>query len=337
MTDIALPALHSDDSLGFLAALGVMELLSNVEGLEVGLGWRGLGGEAVLRSTLDDADAVADRLRDVALRMRDEGKLVPASRSLIPPRLTPAERRARKAAGIDEKNDPLRGTPAMVADRLKAAAVLERDGDRASARWMAGLLTMLAVDRVGTGLMTPLYAPAGQQVLSQLLGDYLAKASEPGLLQEALVGWRRRPDSGANLDYRDLRDGAWSPRGEPENAAVPGAAWLALMAIPLFRQIGTGRRGEVVGWHRDRRAVRARTLVWPVWSAPMSLTAIEVLLAHPDVRGAAGLETTTVQPQRRSDHGRLLAALGVEAVCTASRSPLGNADGPLRSTQVVWP
>jgi CRISPR-associated endonuclease/helicase Cas3 len=325
MTEILLPALHNDDSLGFLAALGTLELLTRaVRGSQVRLGWEGLGGEAILSVDLPDAPAVAERLRSLALQLDAEERLVPADASLIPPRRSQAERNARKAEGIEEKNDPLRGTPAMVRDRLLAVAALERAGDSQTARWAVGLLTMLAVDRAGMAALTPLYAPAGQQVLAQLLAKYLARAGEPGVLAEALVAWRRRPDTGANLDYRDLRDGAWSARGQAENASVPGATWLALMAIPMFRQTGNGRRGEAVSWSRDQKAFRPRNLIWPVWTTPKSIEAIEVLLSHPEV---LALQRDPVR----------LRALGVVAVCAASRASLGNADGPLQATRVVWP
>ncbi|MGH9153934.1 MAG: type I-G CRISPR-associated protein, Cas3-extension family [Acidimicrobiales bacterium] len=324
MNRITLPALRSDDSLGFMAALGALELLVNVEGLDALLGWEGLGGAAVLVVDLPGAEAVAERLRSVAVRLGEEGRLVPGDPSLVPARRSMAERRERKSLGIEEKNDPMRGTPAMVRDRLLAVAALEGAGDGLSPRWAAGLVTMLGLDRTGNCLLTPLYAPAGQQVLGQLLAKYLALAGQPGHLHEALVAWRRRPDSGANLDHRDLRDAAWSARGEPENASVPGATWLALMAAPLFRQTGDGRRGEAVGWARDRRSVRPRTLLWPVWDDPRSLPAVEVLLGHPEVRAT----------ERRP---AALGALGVVAVCEARRTPLGNADGPLQPTAVVWP
>ena len=338
MTRISLPALRSDDSLGYLAALGVLETLASVEGHDARLGWDGLGGSAVLVVDLADPDAVADQLRSVALRMRAQGRLVPADAALVESRRTQAERRARKEEGIEEKNDPMRGSPAVVRDRLLAVAALEREGDSQTARWAAGLLTMLAVDRQGTSLLTPLYAPVGQQVLSQLLGAYLDWATQEGVLREALVGWRRRPDSGANLDHRALRDGAWSARGGAENTAVPGATWLALMATPLFRQVGNGKSGEAVGWHRDRRSVRPRRLIWPVWTEPRNLPGVEVLLAHREVTRMA----EAVLAQRRGAKAAVpkssgLKALGVVALCSAARTPLGNADGPLRSTEVLWP
>lgn len=333
MSDIALTALHSDDSLGVLAALGILELLSTTEGIDARLGWDGLGGAAVLRVDLPDAAAVAERLRSVALRLQADGRLVPADPSLTPPRWTTAERRARKATGIDEMNDPMRGSPAIIRDRLRDVARLEHAGDAATARWAVGLLTMLGVDRAGSALMTPLYAPAGQQVLGQILGHYLAKAAEPGMLEEALVAWRRRPDSGANLDYRDLRDGAFNARGVADNAAVPGATWLALMSIPLFRQSGDGVRGEALSWQRVGRAVRPRKFVWPVWAEPRSLHGVEALLSHPAIRSIVD----TQRDHRGTSEPARLRGLGVVAVCSASRRPLGKADGPLQATQVEWP
>lgn len=326
MNTVALPALRSDDALGFLAALGVLELLTTVEGLDVRLAWEGVGGEARLWVDLPDADAaaVAERLRSIAARLRSEGRLAPADASLVLARVSQTERSARKAAGIEEKNDPMKAPPGVMRDRLLNVADLERGGDRATARWAAGLMTMLAVDRAGMALLTPLYAPVGQQVLAQLLGLYLMQASEGDAMYEALVAWRRRPDAGANLDHRALRDGAWTARGDADNAAVPGATWLALMATPLFRQVGNGRRGEAVGWRRPPRSVRPRQLVWPVWTQPRSLAAVEALLSHPEVRTEAPA-------------GAALSALGVVALCSASRVPLGNADGPLQAAQVFWP
>lgn len=344
-TSMVLPALRSDDPVGVLAALGALEVLSRQECLDVRLGWDALGGAAVLEVDLADVDAVAERLRHVAVGLCESGRAVPCDGDgvLIPARFTPAERSARKAAGIEEKNDPMRASQAVVRDRLRTVAGLERSGDTATPRWASALVTMLGLDRDRNCALTPLYAPAGQQVLGQLFEKYAAMAAEPGSLLDALVAWRRVPDGGANLDYRDLRDAVVSARGDPENATVPGAIWLALMAVPMFRQVGDGHHGEAVGWMPDRRHGRPRTLVWPVWSEPRSPEAVEVLFAHPDVRkAAAGLSVTRDEPlglggRRRDQTDRRLGALGVVAVCRAGRAPLGNADGPLRAARVVWP
>lgn len=342
-TSIVLPALRSHDPLGVLAALGTLDVLSRQERLDVRLGWEGLGGAAVIEVDLPDVDAVAERLRHVAVGLRDSGRAVPCDGGLIPARFTPAERGARKAAGIEEKNDPMRASPAVVRDRMRTVAALEREGDTATPRWASALVTMLGRDRDRNCALTPLYAPAGQQVLGQLFEKYAAMAAKPGSVLDALVAWRRVPDGGANLDYRDLRDAVVSARGDPENATVPGAIWLALMAVPMFRQVGDGNHGEAVGWMPDRRHGRPRNLVWPVWREPRSPEAVEVLLAHPDVRkAAAGIAVMRDEPpavgrKRRDQTARRLGALGVVAVCRAGRAPLGNADGPLRAARVVWP
>ncbi|MGI8683662.1 MAG: type I-G CRISPR-associated protein, Cas3-extension family [Acidimicrobiales bacterium] len=343
VSTIVLPALRSDDALGFLAALGVVELLSRTEQLGARLGWEGVGGAAVLQVDVADADigAVAERFRTVAVGLRDEGRPVPCDAGLIQARVSPAERKVRKAAGIEEKNDPMRAAPVVVRDRLRAVAALELAGDEATPRWASGLVTMLGIDRDGNCILTPLYAPAGQQVLGQLFEKYARLAAEPGALLDALVAWRRVPDTGANLDYRDLRDAVVSARGDAENATVPGAIWLALMASPLFRQVGDGRHSGAVGWAPDRPGGRPRNLVWPVWTGLRSPEAVEVLLAHPDVRDAARPRAGSKEPapdaRRRGRTARHLDALGVIAVCSAGRTPLGNADGPLQAARVVWP
>ncbi|MGH9102546.1 MAG: type I-G CRISPR-associated protein, Cas3-extension family, partial [Acidimicrobiales bacterium] len=176
MTLIPLDALRSDDALGVLAALGTLELLTQAGGLEARLGWDGLGGAALLETDLSDGTSVALRLREVAERIRQAGGLVPASPSLVDRRRSQVEHRARKAEGIEERNDPMRGTREVARDRLLLVAELERDGDGATARWASGLLSMLGVDRAGDAALTPLYAPVGQQVLAQLLEKYLLLA-----------------------------------------------------------------------------------------------------------------------------------------------------------------
>ena len=156
-----------------------------------------------------------------------------------------------------------------------------------------------------------------------------AVAREPGLLREACVLWRRNPrDAGANLDRRAQRDRAVTTTGDPGNAAVTGAEWLALQSVPWFRLGGMRDRPFAWGWAPRGRAGRPRALVWAVWSRTLDPVAIEVLLTHPAVRRAGlGDEVPSSRLER----------LGVLAVLRAERTVLTNSDGPLGPARVMWP
>jgi len=210
--------------------------------------------------------------------------------------------------------------------RLAAEQEKELAGERVAARWWCATVNQLGIEQGDRFCeLTPLYARTGRQTLYQLYHDYLdAVAKRPSLLREALVEWRRVPDdSGANIDSRALRDAVVGGNGKALNAAVPGATWLALMAVPFFPLGGDGVRPFAIGWDTTRPGGRPRTLVWPVWREPLDRAVVEVLVAHPLVRAA------------EDSHG--LEALGVVAVLRASRQRLANSDGPLQPASVVWP
>lgn len=332
MTVIELPALRSDDPVGFLAALGVVELCTSALAMSPRLSWAGLGGHAVLDCGVSHAGELADRLAGVALRWRESGCLVPPEDpEFISPPLSTAQRRERRVTLVGlgaEPLDPMRMSPEQAGVRFVAERARELVGFADGARWLAGLMNQLAAEPNGDRCeLTPLYARTGQQNLYQLYRDYRDKvAKRPLLVRAALSNWERvSGDSGANLDGRALRDGAAMGDGKPDNAAVPGAIWLALQSVPYFPLVGDGTQAGAVGWRTMRRGGRPRRLVWPVWREPLDRAAIEVLLAHP------ALDTPGASPAAGA-----LGALGVVAVCTATRSALGNSDGPLQGVRVVW-
>ena len=334
MTDISLPALRSDDPLGFLAALGVVELSSSALNLATRLRWDGLGGEAILEADVENLDDLAGRLAVVAQDLSGSDRLAPAGDThLIEPPLNDADRKRRaEASGSKGVLDPMRMSREEVLARFAVTQQAELSDDAGTARWTSGLVNQLGQEQNDPRCdLTPLYARTGRQNLHQLYRDYLlAVSGHPSLLREALAGWRRvAGDSGANLDHRALRDAVLATNGKPSNAAVPGATWLALMAVPWFRLSGSGLRPSATGWLSTRPGGRPRALVWPVWRQPLEPEAIEVLLSHPLVGAAA-------RRSLESSDASLLAALGVDAVMWAVRRTLGNSDGPLGPGEVRW-
>lgn len=330
MTAVDLPALRSDDPVGFLAALGVVELCTADLAMTVRLSWTGPAGNAVLDCDASDLVELADRLSGMPRRWKESNLLIPVDDpAFIPAPLSTVERRQRRAAAASsaEPLDPMRMLPEQARTCFASERERELLGLLDGARWLAGLVNQLALEANGDRCeLTPLYARTGQQNLHQLYRDYRDKVvTQPMLIRSALCAWERvRGDSGANLDARAIRDGAAMGDGKADNAAVPGAIWLALMSAPFFPHVGNGGPSEAVGWRTARRVGRPRQLMWPVWQQPLDRAAIEVLLGHPEVARCDG---------RASD---ALRALGVVAVWTATRTPLANSDGPLQGARVVW-
>lgn len=333
MTTLELPALRSDDPLGFLAALGILEVLRSEVGIrddELALGWDGVGGPARLASRFESLDEVVEALGAAAARMRAEDRVVAAPISdLVPRPLSDQERSELEArSGVKVPFDPVRMTRAESIARIRA--VVERATD-ADLRWICAL-----VDQCSTfpgeqvAHVTPLYAPMGRQRMRQMYEMKLtAVAARPELLRHACVMWRRNPrDAGANIDRRAQRDSAVTTSGSPGNAAATGAEWLALQSVPWFRLGGLRNLPLAWGWAAARQGRRPRMLIWPVWSRPLDPVAIEVLLTHPSVRRAGMADEA---PARELVH------LGVLAVLRAERTVLANSDGPLGSARVMWP
>lgn len=333
MSVLTLPALKGDDPLGFLAALGIVELLRSevrVPEHQLGLGWQAIGGSAQVEAPFATVEAMVEALQEAAARMEAEGRPVPASPpDLIPPTLSDKERAEVEAAtGVKPPFDPVRMPRAGCAARLARFEATATDAD---ARWLCGLVDQCSTfPGEFTAHVTPLYAPVGRQRMRQIYEAKLAAvAARPNLLREACLMWRRDPrDAGANLDRRALRDGAVTTDGEPRNAAVTGAEWLALQAVPWFRLGGLRDRPSAWGWIPTRPRGRPRALVWPVWRPVLDPVAIEVVLTHPLVRRAGVAARVQDEALRR---------LGVSAVLRADRTVLTNSDGPLGPARVLWP
>lgn len=331
MTVLACPALRSDDTLGFLAALGVLELCSSTLDGRVRLGWEGLGGAALVDVPFETVEDLAAHLSSVALRMFSADRVLPCAQPGPIRKPDPvAERKARKEAGEATKLDPASLSKEAAVTEFRKMRQVEigdppgGEPDRDSARWLAGLVNQIGPAKGGFQPLTPLYGPSGNMSLYQLYRRHLdAVAKAPQLIVEALIRWRRMPDeTGANLDTRALRDSAVTSTGKATNAAVMGATWLALMSVPLFRLVSE-RRSVAIGWE----SARGLQLRWPVWTQLLDRPAVEVLLSHPFLPVPAW---TT----RAAGRDRGLTALGVVAICRARRQPLSKSPGALRPPTV---
>lgn len=331
---LELPALRANDSLGVLAALGLLELC--VSGLRVParLGWTGPTGIAVLSVPFADTALLAHTLTQYAAELSRTGRLTPADDAdLITPPLGATVRKQLEDAGA---LDPMKLPADGAVRRFQAVQdrELAQDGPT-DARWLAALVGQLAAAKrdAPDRRLTPLYSPSGQMTLHQLFRDALTDVvKRPSSLAEAMTDWRRVKGTGANLDSRALIDAAVASAGEAANRHVPGATWLALQSAPWFTQVGDGVVGEATAWAYPRGGARLR---YPIWSPMLTPAAVRALLGHPAVRWQDKLKASKRRPivdlaeqQRR--------VLGVTALYEAKRRALSKSAGPLQPPELLW-
>lgn len=279
-TTIEAPALDGRDPLGFLAAVGLLRLLSPIGpaklSWDVGSGCALLETEAV---TLDDLVATAV---DLITQIGPDNLAPGLTSSLLPNRTSPTG------------PDPARLSIDHFADIVAATT------DASSLSWVRAIWTDLADDTEGRCARTPFNAPAGKQTLRSMFEKplELVRQDPERWISEALTRWTRKEGyTGEGLESRAMRDAAEVNDGASTSYGVPGATYLALLALPSFPVRGAGvlAGGDKKARRRVRRltpgwqtAPGRRGLVfgWPLWSRPLDLASVDVLLDHPEVASA---------------------------------------------------
>jgi len=329
MHTVQIPALHSDDPLGFLAALGLLELLEAAPGSPVKLSWLGQASPAVLHTKEPlDLDELAELLRTY----------LPPARPNDPLPLAPGILCGAKDPGA-VKNEPLRRHIDDTHRLLRELAALERETGSQNARWLAALANQLSYEMVksdsngssgGAALpvtrLTPLFAVSGQMTLAR---SWTATVTEchrdTDHLRAALDRWIRIDGyASANLDQRSLGDAHLNPEGTASQRGAPGPTWLALHSLATFRLTTFDGRHAATGW--DNPPSKPAALRWPIWTAPLSRRAVSTLMEHPYVRAA-----------RPGKHTRDLDNLSVTAIYSAKRTQLTSSQGPLAAAELIWP
>lgn len=300
MSRIELPALDGRNPLGFLATLGLHQLLTTHADGDATLCWHPTtclpALDTVRFTSLDD---LAEWLVELAIGQPDQVLQPGWPRGFPPPGEAPDK---------------------LVPHRLAFPDVVKQHPG--AERLIGALVTDLAVNDTGRVRRTPMVAPTGKQSFSTMLTNQDRHIrSDPDLLRQALTRWRRSPDTtGEGFDGAAIIGGADDPRGRPGERAVPGAVWLAIAGFSRYR-LATDDRGRTTAtaW---RRVANDPLMVWPLWTPPLDSHAILVLLEHPDLA------------LQCDQHGTLtlvsgLTPLGVTRICAAQRAGTSNSDGPL--------
>lgn len=271
MTEHELTGSDASDPLGLLAAVGLLRVASRAS------------EEARLRWHLDGRWqahlALPDGLDPVDLVVADLDRW-----------------RGRHAAldfavGAERKTQDLKPPPAEFRELMRSVA-----DDPEAASFLAAYATGVAVDGSGQTKPTSLHFCAGQQLFLVNVLDLRDSVTREDIV-EALYGpWVGR------VGPKDTRWRAASERlrallsfdpGKEKGTTVPAAAWLAFQAMPLFPAVPVGTRVRTTGFSGRGKH---ETFAWPVWTSPLSLDAVRVLLGTrglvdkpPEWRAAMGV------------------------------------------------
>ncbi|WP_326636854.1 hypothetical protein OG884_25260 [Streptosporangium sp. NBC_01755] len=257
---IELPALDGRTPLGFLAALGLLRVCADVCRMPTALSFSDSTACAILHSPCETAEEIAEALRGV-IESIPESAILPDGGAGFPP-----------PSGVGK--DPLRRS-------REEFHQLATNHPEAAETWLPSLVTDLALDKQERCAITLFTAPSGKQTLQTFFAKPLeAVRGRPERLLEALVGWRRVEGvTGEYLDHRVLRSNSDDPEGRAgRESGVPGATWLATMALPLLRITGDGQRVRTTLWHRRRSGP---VMLWPLWRPALNTLAVRCLLEHP--------------------------------------------------------
>ncbi|MEU7587082.1 hypothetical protein AB0A95_12340 [Micromonospora sp. NPDC049230] len=302
---VELRALDGRDPLGFLAALGLLRLLTDEASLDVKLSFNDATAHAILHGPLASVDDIVEQLVAILESIPADGVL-PNAPATFP--------EAKAGIGTDPMRSP-RGT------YRTAYTALTGDGHQpALDRWLSALVTDLATDDKGRVAITPYAAPAGQQSFRTMFTKPLEhiRPDPRTHFHEALTRWRRVDGyTGEYLDHRAIRTAADHPTGKSDPAGVPAATWLAIMALPLLHLTGTGTSPRATCWHHHP-TYRQPVMTWPLWRQPLNTHAAIAILEHPALRPKPTHHNRDTQP-----------ALGIFATASAIRTRSKNSAGPL--------
>jgi hypothetical protein len=294
---VEMPALDGRLPLGFLASLGLLAVLDELQP-GVRLSFSEVTAAATIHSPLRTLEEVAGVLVE-HVAGADKDAAIAGVQPGFP-----------LGGG---SGDPMR----LPRERYRAVARDLDSADQKATSWLAHLATDLAVDDQGRGVVSLITAQDRNEGLAEFFAGPLGHVRrEPDRIREALASWRRVPGSKPlMLDYQASWYAADDPAGQRgQERGVPGATWLATMALSLLRLTGDSNSARSTLWHRlgDRQV-----MLWPLWRQPLSASSVQALIEHPMI--------SPVQLPDEQDDGKITVrpagwrCLGILGVYAAAR------------------
>jgi hypothetical protein len=265
---ITLPALDGTNPLGFLAALGVLDVLYRA-GREPTLRWTANLVPVPAVSGVTDEDGLIELID--ADRARWQKSVVlhgPTGVQLADAKPPPEVHRewARE-----------------VSDTL--------DDTRADADLFCALLSEGAVDGKGNAKPTHLHFTAGQQKFLAMVRE-LANRVDAERIREVISGPWREDSPLPSLSWNSQGERIYALRAvnpsSEKRLGVPGADWLAFLGLVFFpTRVRTGSRGEqgTLDTNGCDRAWKRSALRWPLWTVPLERDTIWSLVGDSAVVG----------------------------------------------------
>lgn len=339
MTTINLPTMAGDQPATFLAALGVLALLTDaLDQPDARLWWDDPAGPAALDSDFRDRTDLGDALSDLARRMVQNDELLPGCGRSFPPRK------------VGKDPDPTRRLAFGEAQELATASKIQLAPPSAWLHAVFATNTMNSIDSRAPGAVCrhPLFdAGPGTVSMSTTLSSARGAAAAGAVSASIEAPRRVRGSIGGYLDWKGDRDASQASSARDTSTAWsdPVLAWLGLMAIRLTVVIGSGDRAITGLTPPSRSRFLRKPLVWPVWRSPRNASEVESLLLHSAIHdledvveelGDGRLRSVGVRMSRpRSDEA--LRSLGLTAVFGSSRLSKGNNDGAYGPPVQIWP
>jgi hypothetical protein len=267
VNDLLLDGLDGKNPLGFLAALGVLNAVTDhaKEGQpRPKLAWRSVGTYRPVLVDGPDRDTLLDLLANDAKSFADESALG----------LSYSKGKDGSEA-LDLKPPP--------EEFVKYLRTLVATNSQRGLALASAFATDVAVDNNGNTKPTALHFTAGQQEFLGMVNE-LRKGVNRDDFDEAVFGpWRYAralPVLGwDNSQARDYALRASDPSKE-KKLGVPGADWLAVRGLTFVRVAPVGDRITTTGCRGKWKTGFFR---WPMWTKPLARTVISSLLTSPEI------------------------------------------------------
>ena len=335
MNRILLPHLQGAEPATFLAAVGVLSLVTHELGdRRATIAWAdgARAGATLGTEHFRSVEDLAAALRAIAVAMVDNDELLPGAGAGFPPR--------KEGTAPD---------PTRSIHRDEAAVWITRAREQNQQRtWIAGVVATNDVVSAKDGTTstptlgrTPMFdgGPGSMSASGTLSKSRDQAKTGDSILSALTVGSRQAGSIGGYLDWRADRDAAdLASRRDPSNFGDPVVAWLALMSLraaPMSTDSGVAGSSLC---RPQRVAGLRKPLVWPVWRPDLTIDAVTVLLSHPvlDLRTFVRSSNVAARAPVDASMASRLTALGVTDVFASPRLSKGNSDGAYGPARQLW-
>ncbi|MFA5591155.1 MAG: hypothetical protein WDA70_10685 [Lysobacteraceae bacterium] len=265
MSALRLHGLAIASPIGFMAALGLMRVLSEDCGLNPRLGWK--------QGSVELSGIDADALQRALLEHMQGRSEAPEFNFTV---------------GAGSSSQPVAHLREIRPEEYRAAVQGMRDDARALG-FMAGFGTDAVVNEKGFIARTAFdFSSANQKLAHEFRRLALrldprhkpprGKPTSESLLHAALHGGPYAEQHSFGWDPATLMTHAHQPQA-PTHAPTPGQPWLVWLAVeslpwhpvlPIDAQ-----RAQTLGWQRSQ------TYCWPEWSSPLSAAELRLLRSRP--------------------------------------------------------